>query len=105
MRSDGRLIDDDETTLVFTPLPSRAPVVRSTEATQDRLWDANDVARYLKVSRSWVYHRAEAGLLPVQRVGGLLRFVPTAIRAFAAGKTPDEAGRPEPRAAGRGRSK
>ncbi len=32
--------------------------------TDDELWDANDAARYLKVSRSWVYQRAEAGLLP-----------------------------------------
>ncbi len=49
----------------------------------DRLWDANDVAKYLKVSRSWVYHRAEAGLLPHLRVGGLLRFDPATVRAFA----------------------
>ena len=49
----------------------------------DGLWDANDVARYLKVSRSWVYHRAEAGLLPYLRIGGLLRFDPAAIRSFA----------------------
>ena len=47
----------------------------------DTLWDAADVARYLKVSRSWVYHRAEAGLLPYLRVGALLRFEPAAIRA------------------------
>jgi excisionase family DNA binding protein len=49
----------------------------------ETLWDANDVARYLKVSRSWVYHRAEAGQLPHLRVGALLRFDPSAIRAFA----------------------
>jgi hypothetical protein len=36
---------------------------------RDELWDANDVARYLRVSRSWVYQRAEAGLLPCLRVG------------------------------------
>ena len=47
------------------------------------LWDAQDVARYLKVSRSWVYHRAEAGLLPHLRVGGLLRFDAEVVRAFA----------------------
>lgn len=47
----------------------------------DTLWDATDVARYLKVSRSWVYHRAEAGLLPYLRIGSLLRFEPAAIRA------------------------
>src|SRR6476620_248827 len=55
---------------------------------RDTLWDANDVARYLKVSRSWVYHRAEAGSLPLRRVGGLLRFEPAAIRAFATGESP-----------------
>lgn len=49
------------------------------------LWDAQDVARFLKVSRSWVYHRAEAGDLPCLRVGGLLRFEPEAIQAFARG--------------------
>ena len=47
------------------------------------LWDAQDVARYLKVSRSWVYQRAEAGLLACVRVGGLLRFRPDSVRAMA----------------------
>lgn len=47
------------------------------------LWDAQDVARYLKVSRSWVYQRAEAGQLPCVRVGGLLRFRPDSVRAIA----------------------
>ena len=59
--------DDDRPTDVFVR-PSTS------------LWDAQDVARYLKVSRSWVYHRAEAGLLPCVRVGGLLRFDPAAIK-------------------------
>ncbi len=56
------------------------------DATQDlteTLWDARDVARYLKVSRSWVYQKAEAGLLPYLKVGGLVRFVPERIREFA----------------------
>jgi len=48
----------------------------------ETLWDARDVARYLKVSRSWVYQRAEAGLLPYLKVGGLVRFVPDRIREF-----------------------
>jgi excisionase family DNA binding protein len=51
------------------------------------LWDAQDVARYLKVSRSWVYHQAEAGLLPHLRVGALLRFDPDTIRAYTKGST------------------
>jgi excisionase family DNA binding protein len=45
-----------------------------------RLWDARDVASYLKASRSWVYHQAEAGQLPSMRIGGLLRFDPEVIK-------------------------
>ncbi len=52
----------------------------------ESLWDARDVARYFRASRSWVYHQAEAGLLPHLRVGGLLRFDPRAVRAFAEGQ-------------------
>jgi predicted DNA-binding transcriptional regulator AlpA len=54
-------------------------------ADETGLWDANDVAGYLKASRSWVYHRAEAGELPCFRVHGLLRFDPATIRAFVRG--------------------
>ena len=50
------------------------------------LWDANDVARYIKASRSWVYHQAEAGKLPHLRVGALLRFDPEAVKAFVHGQ-------------------
>jgi excisionase family DNA binding protein len=50
------------------------------------LWDAGDVARYLKVSRSWVYHKAELGLLPCLRIGALLRFEPSKVREFALGR-------------------
>ena len=55
---------------------------------EQQLWDATDVAQYLKVSRSWVYHRAESGELPCLRIGGLLRFDPQAIHAFARGASP-----------------
>ena len=50
------------------------------------LWTAADVARYLQASRSWVYQKAEAGLLPSMRIGGLLRFNPEAVRAWVQGK-------------------
>lgn len=50
------------------------------------LWDAKDAARYLRVSRSWIYQRAESGLLPCLRVGGLVRFDPAVVRAFARGE-------------------
>ena len=54
----------------------------------EALWTPQQVAEYLKVSRSWVYQKAEAGLIPVIRLPGssLLRFEPEAIRAFAQGK-------------------
>lgn len=49
------------------------------------LWDANDVATFFKVSRSWVYQRVETNRLPTVRVGGLLRFRPAEIRALVDG--------------------
>lgn len=58
--------------------------------TERGLWDAVQVARFLRVSRSWVYHRAESGVLPCWHVGGLLRFEAEAIREYArTGKVPD----------------
>ena len=50
------------------------------------LWDAKDVAAFLKTSRSWVYLHAEEGTLPSVRIGGLRRFDPNAIRAYAQGE-------------------
>lgn len=84
MKNDDDYVDEDAPTAIFirpTPIAAPPPQVRD-----DRLWDANDVADYLRVSRSWVYHRAEAGQLPCARVGGLLRFDPATIRAYARGE-------------------
>ncbi len=55
---------------------------------RDCLWDTNAVATFLQVSRSWVYQKAEAGLIPVIRLPGssLLRFESEAIRAFSRGE-------------------
>ena len=47
------------------------------------LWTWREVARALKVSRSWIYARAQSGKLPSLQVGGLLRFDPLAIQRFA----------------------
>jgi excisionase family DNA binding protein len=55
------------------------------------LWTAQDVAHYLKASRSWVYQKAEAGVLPCLRIGGLLRFDPEAVVAFSRGDAPPQA--------------
>jgi len=92
MRDDVRYVDDDAPTIRFArpvPRPNTAPT-----AVERRLWDANDVARFLQVSRSWVYSKAESGLLPVIRMPGssLLRFAPEAIQAYARGEwTPAKA--------------
>jgi excisionase family DNA binding protein len=53
------------------------------DSMSEQLWDVNDVAKYLKVSRSWVYHRVAAGLLPCTRIGALVRFRASRIRALA----------------------
>ncbi len=49
------------------------------------LWDADDLASYLKASRSWVYDAAAADRIPSIRVSGMLRFDPEAIKAWAKG--------------------
>ncbi len=55
-------------------------------APSENLWDAGDVARFLKTSKSWVYHAAASGVLPsLHPAGWMLRFDPDAIRAFARG--------------------
>ncbi len=56
------------------------PLMTATE-----LWTVREVAAFLKVSTSWVYKQAEAGLLPVRRIGANLRFYPTDIDAYARG--------------------
>lgn len=50
---------------------------------EDDLWDAMDVARFLKTSRSWVYMRVERAEIPHVRIGGLIRFEPARIREWA----------------------
>lgn len=59
------------------------PTPQMPSTSQEQLWDAKDAAAFLKVSRSWVYQRAEAGLVPHVRIGALLRFEPAVIREFA----------------------
>ena len=67
-------------TITATTGDERSP---SATAVDDyRLWDANDVARFIGASRSWVYHQAEAGRLPCIRLLGFLRFDPRVVRAF-----------------------
>jgi excisionase family DNA binding protein len=55
----------------------------NTQRLEENLWNADDVAAFVKVSRSWVYQYAASGRLPVLKFGGNLRFNPSAIREWA----------------------
>jgi excisionase family DNA binding protein len=86
-------VDEDAPTTLYWR-PAREPAGRPTssvppraaqpQANPEAMWDARDVAAFLRVSRSWVYHRAEEGTLPCVRVGGLLRFHAQRIKDLAA---------------------
>lgn len=51
-------------------------------ATEDALWTAADVARFLRVGRNRPYELAERGELPCIRIGQRLRFDPAKVREF-----------------------
>ena len=80
-------VSDEDTTRVFVLPGTDAREPRSRAGGRSGLWRPEDVARFLQVSRSWVYQKSESGLLPVIRMPGssLLRFEPDTIRAFARG--------------------
>lgn len=67
------------------------PPDRDLPQRHDPLWTAQDVADYLRLSRSWVYHHAESGELPCRRVLGNLRFCPAEIQAYVRGTKPESA--------------
>ena len=54
-----------------------------TDAGDEPLWTALDVARHLQVSRATVYNLAARGALPVVRIGALIRFHPATVRDLA----------------------
>lgn len=62
------------------------PPLSERDAERQGLWTTKEVAAFLRVSRSWVYHQAEAGLIPCLRVGSLLRYEPDAVLRFARGE-------------------
>ena len=66
--------------------PGPNPPLSELDAERQGLWTTKEVAAFLRVSRSWVYHQAEAGLIPCLRVGSLLRYESDAVRRFARGE-------------------
>ena len=56
------------------------------EEVESGLWDVGDAAGYLKVSKSWIYQASASGTLPCIRIGALLRFEPTALKAWLRGE-------------------
>jgi excisionase family DNA binding protein len=50
------------------------------------LRDVTWLAEFLGVSRSWVYQAVESGVIPVVRLGALVRFDPNVIKAWVKGE-------------------
>lgn len=48
----------------------------------ENLWTVDDVARFARCSKSWIYKAAERGEVPCLRVGSMLRFEPNVVRRF-----------------------
>jgi len=57
-----------------------------TSELEECLWDAHDVAKFLSLSRSWVYRAVEAGTIPCIRIGSAVRFDPQTIKAWVRGE-------------------
>jgi hypothetical protein len=53
-------------------------------AADETLWEAKDVATYLKMSISWVRKRTARGEIPFLRIGGsAIRYEPDKIKTWA----------------------
>lgn len=69
-------------------------VVHQSTTPERSLLTALEVQELLSIDRSTVYRMADDGRLPSIRVGRARRFPAAAIRALAAGQTPESAGLP-----------
>lgn len=78
--------------LILTPLPplratpappSNAPA-ETPNPRDEGLWTVVDTAKYLSVTKSWVYRHVESGDLPHAKFGALIRFKPSIVREYAA---------------------
>ena len=60
------------------------------EGKDEGLWDAGEVAAFLKVNKDSVYRWVAQGVIPCVKVGKLSRFRPSAIRDIAERGLPTE---------------
>lgn len=60
------------------------------ESKTEGLWDATEVAAFLKVNKDSVYRWVARGVLPCVKVGKLTRFRPSDIRAIETNGIPTE---------------
>ena len=58
------------------------PGAAAADHVPEPLWLVDQVARFLGVSKYWVYRQAESGLLPYRKIGGNLRFIPDELRRW-----------------------
>jgi excisionase family DNA binding protein len=72
----------------FATLPSNTgQASQAVEGPVDTvLWGVAEASTFLRVSTSWLYHRAAAGTIPCIRVGHSLRFDPAALKAWTRGE-------------------
>lgn len=55
---------------------------KAIEESRPEIWDAKDVALFIRTSSNWVYVHAEDGTLPGFRMGGRWRFDAATIRKW-----------------------
>lgn len=48
------------------------------------LWTVDETAKFLNMSKNWVYRRTEAGEIPHGKFGRVIRYSPARIREYAA---------------------
>ena len=57
---------------------------QSADAPKDEtLWTVLETARYLQMSKSWVYRRTESGEIPHAKLGGVIRYLLARVREYA----------------------
>ncbi|MGH2908411.1 MAG: helix-turn-helix domain-containing protein [Solirubrobacteraceae bacterium] len=49
---------------------------------EGKMWEAEDVAEYLSVTKAWVYSEVRAGRIPHVRLGRYVRFRKAALDAW-----------------------